>query len=273
MRKRTAAAVIGTLTAIGALAIAPAASAETTRIGSALNLPYQGGVCNNNCLSVQLSQAGGNLPHPLTSPVNGVITEWKVRTGDPDALYTLRVLTPAVGNAYISTTSLAAPAPVPAGTTDSILTYFATRTVPINQGQAIGVLQTNGGGAGADVGLPQNTTNGITTNVINNNFNGTFLDGLGATFLSDQQHELLLQATIRFCRVPNVTGLKLAAAQQAIAAAECTPTAKKKKLKRSKKNKKKKGKVLSQSLAPDSTAAPGTPVNLTFAALKKKKKK
>jgi hypothetical protein len=272
MRKRTAATVVAGFAAISVLAAAPIAQAETTRIGSALNLPYQGGVCNNDCLSVQQSQAGGTLPHPILSPVNGVITEWKVRTGDPDALYTLRVLTPAAGNAYISTTSLAAPAPVPAGTTDSILTYFATRTVQIKQGQAIGVLQTNGGGAGADVGLPQNTTNGITTNVIANNFNGTFLDGLGATFISDQQHELLLQATIRFCRVPNVTGLQLAAAQQAIAAAECTPTAKKKKLKRSKKNKKKKGKVLSQSLPPDSTAAPGTPVELKFAALKKKKK-
>jgi PASTA domain-containing protein len=270
VRKRTTATVVAGFAAIAVLVAAPIARAETVRIGSALNLPYQGGVCNNNCLSVQQSQAVLNFPHPILSPVNGVITEWKVRTGDPDALYTLRVLTPAAGNAYISTTSLAAPAPVPAGTVDSILTYFATRTVAIQQGQAIGVLQTNGGGAGADVGLPQNTTNGITTNGITNNFNGTFLDGLGAIFISDQQHELLLQAIIRFCRVPNVTGLTLAAAQQAITTAECTPTATKKKLKRSKKNKKKKGKVLSQSLPADSTAPPGSPVDLTLAALKKK---
>jgi hypothetical protein len=272
MRKRTAAALVAG-TAVLLLAFAPMARAETTRIGSALNLSYQGGVCNNNCLSVQLAQAGGNLPHPLTSPANGVITEWKVRTGDPGALYHLRVLTPAAGNAYIATTSNTAPSPVPDGITDSILTYFPTTTVPISQGQAIGVLQTIGAGAGADVGLPQNTTNGITANVINNIFNGAFLDGLGATALSDAQHELLLQATVRFCRVPNVVGLQLAAAEQAVRAGECTPNPIKKKLKRSKKNRKKRGKVLRQSPAPNSTGAPGTAVNLKFAALKKKKKK
>jgi beta-lactam-binding protein with PASTA domain len=46
----------------------------------------------------------------------------------------------------------------------------------------------------------------------------------------------------------------------------------KKKLKPSKKNKKKKGKVLSQSLAAGTTAAPGTAVDLKVAALAKKKK-
>jgi PASTA domain len=264
MRRRTAAAVVGTLATIAVLAIAPVARAETTRIGSALTLPVETMmVCNNNCLSVQLFQAGGNLPHPLTSPVNGVITEWKVRTGDPGALYTLRVLTPAAGNAYISTTSNVAPAPVPAGTVDSIIPYFPTTTVPIKFGQAIGVLQT-----GAADGLPQNTTDGINENVINNNFNGTFLDGLGATFISDVQHELLLQATIRFCRVPDVVGQKTAAAQQALAAAECGSTVSKKKTKK----KKKRGKVLNQKTAAGSTVPPFTEVEIVVGKKPKPKK-
>jgi hypothetical protein len=257
------------MAALGALGLgASGASAATQTIGSALTLPYQGGVCNNNCLSVQLQQAGGTLPHPITSPVNGVITEWKVRTGDPDALYTLRVLTPAVNNAYISTGSVAAPAPVPAGTADSVLTYPGNN-LAIKFGQAIGVLQTNGGGAGADVGLPQNTTNGITTNVISNNFNGTFLDGLGATFLPDAQHELLLQATVKYCKVPNVTGQKTAAAQQAITAAECAAKVTKKKTKK----KKNRGKVLSQKPAADESVPPGGEVEIVIGTKAKKKKK
>jgi len=264
---------------VAGLVGAGSASAATQTIGSALNHAYQGGVCNNNCLSVQQQR---NLDvHPLLSPVNGVVTEWKVRTGDPDALYTLRILTPAAGNSYISTTSLQAPAPVAAGTTDSILTYFATRTVPIRQGQAIGLLQTNGGGAGADVGLPQNTTNGVTTNVIANNFNGAFLDGLGATFISDQQHELLLQATVRFCRVPDVVGQTQAAASQALAAAECGVTVQKKKIKIKKKAKKKAkqkakrklGKVLGQNPAPGSSVAPFTEAVEIVVGKKPKKKK
>ena len=249
------------------LALPGAASAATQTIGSALALPYQGGVCNNNCLSVQQSRIVD--VHPLLSPVNGVITDWKVRTGDPDALYTLRILTPAAGNSYISTTSQRAPAPVPAGTVDTIITYTASPNLPIKQGQAIGLLQTNGGGAGADVGLPQNTTGGVAANVIANNFNGVFLDGLGAAFISDAQHELLLQATVKFCRVPNLVGQTQAAAALALSAAECVAKVSKKKTKK----KKNKGKVLSQKTAPDTTVAPGTEVEIVVGKKAKRKRK
>ncbi len=267
MRRTLLLSATATILASGAFA-APAA-ANTAVMGSALTLPYQGGVCNNNCLSVQLTQVGGNSPNPLISPANGVVTSWAVRTGDPDALYTLRILTPFVNNAYVSTTSVSAPAPVPAGTVDSIITYPVTTTVPIKFGQAIGVLQTNGGGAGADVGLPQITTNGVATNVISNNFNGTFLDGLGATFLPDQQHELLLQATIKFCKVPNLVGQKPAAAQAPLTAADCgTATIVRKPVKK----KKKRGKILRTNPAADATAAPGTAVKIIVGVKKKKKK-
>jgi PASTA domain len=266
MRRRFARFTPVAVLVVAGLIGASSASAATQTIGSALALPYQGGVCNNNCLSVQQSRIVD--VHPVLSPVNGVITEWKVRTGDPDARYSLRVLTPSAGNAYISTTSVLSPAPVPAGTVDTIITYPGN-SAAIRQGQAIGLLQTNGGGAGADVGLPQNTTGGVTQNVIANNFNGTFLDGLGATFISDQQHELLLQATVRFCRVPNVVGQTQAAATQALTAAECTATVTKKKTKK----KKNKGKVLSQKTAPDSSVAPGTAVEIVVGKKAKKKKK
>lgn len=254
-------ALAGTL---AALALPATASAATQTIGSALALPMSipGQVCTANCLSVQQTRVVD--VHPNLSPANGVITEWKVRSGDPDALYHLRVLTPSAGNSYIATATHTAPTAVPPGTTDTIFTYVPTTPLQIKVGQAIGVLQT-----GNPEGLPQNTTGGVATNVIANNFNGTFPDGLGATFLSDVQHELLLQATVRFCRVPNVVGLKSAAASQALTAAECAAKTTRKKTKK----KKKRGKVTTQKTAADSTVPPGTEVEIVVGTKPKKKKK
>jgi hypothetical protein len=241
------------------------AAVESVKIGSALSLPMglPGMVCTN-CVSLQQSQVGGNGPLPLTSPANGLVTSWAVRTGDPGALYALKVLRPAGTNTYQGIASALAPAPVPPGTTDSILSYPAQ--VAIKQGDHIGVLVSGG------TGLPQNTTNGVTTNVIANNFSAQPADGQTAAFIPDQQHELLLQATVEFCRVPNVVRLKSAAAQQALATAGCGSKVTKKKLKPSKKARKKKGKVLTQTPAAGETVAPGTPVQLKVAALKKKRR-
>jgi hypothetical protein len=251
LRRIALAAGVGAMSSF-ALA-APVASADTSKMGSALTLPMSipGQVCTANCLSVQQTLAAPAFP--LLSPANGVVTSWSVRTGDPDALYTLRILTPSAGNVYTATVTVPAPGPVPAGTTDSIITYPGNNA-PIKEGQAIGVLQT-----GNPEGLPQNTTNGIATNVIANNFNGTFPDGSGAAFISDVQHELLLQATLNYCKVPaNIVGQKPGAAQQALAAADCGATVTRK----PKKKKKKRGKVLRSNPTPGGTAAPGTPVEL-----------
>jgi hypothetical protein len=46
--------------------------------------------------------------------------------------------------------------------------------------------------------LPQNTTSGVSRNLIANNFSGQPADGASANLLSDEQHDLLLQATIEF---------------------------------------------------------------------------
>lgn len=258
LRTALAAALAAATTAAIAPSTAPAA---TQVIGSPLNLSYQGGVCNANCLSVQSSLAVS--PHPLVSPANGVIDHWRVRSGDPNTLYTLRMMTPQSGNGYIVTNSVQAPALTPPGITDSIFSYPG-QSAPIMQGQAIGLLQT---GAAVN-GLPQRTTNGITANVITNIFSGNFNDGLGATGIPDAQHELLLQATIRFCRVPNVLGQQQAAAQAALAAAECGSSVTGK----PRRKKSKRGKVLKQKIQPDETVAPGTVVELVVGTKKGKKK-
>jgi Ca2+-binding RTX toxin-like protein len=175
---------------LGTLGIAGSAQADTVKIGSALQLPSDGGVCTN-CLSLQQAQVGGNSPLPLTSPVDGTVTEWAVRTGDPGALYTLRILRPAGTNTYLGAGTAVAPSAVPGGTTDSVINYPAS--LAIKNGDSIGVFV-----GGAATGLPQAFTNGVPANVIANNFSGAPADGTTAAFIPDQQHELLLQATIQY---------------------------------------------------------------------------
>ena len=207
-----------------------------------------------------------------------MITDWKVKSADDGAVYTLKVLrpngpvslVPATNTNFTAIASVQAPSPVPNGTfaatpTGVIFDYPAS--LPISKGDYMGVLSVGGGGAH---GLPQAMANGLPQSTFANNFGGQPADGTSADLLADAQHELLLQATIKFCKVPDLKGLKLADAQSKLAAADCASTVTKKKLKKSKKNRKKKGKVLSQSVPADTTSAPGTAVEIKVAKLKKK---
>jgi hypothetical protein len=250
-----------------ALLLPAAACADTVTMGSTLVNPYSGGVSTSPTVSIQQSYQAGVSANPIVSPANGVVTAWAVKSGDADAFYTLRIIRPTgIANTYAGAGSSPASGPVPntVAPTGTILNY--TASLPIKLGDSIGLLQ----GGLSDVGLPQFQSNGLTSNVIANNFTAQPIDGGTALLTPDQQHELLLQATVKFCKAPDLNRVKSAEAQQALAAADCTSTTKKKKLKRTRKNKKKKGKVLAQSLAPGATAAPGTPVELTVGKLKKK---
>ncbi len=279
--------LIALSTALAALALAPIARADTATIGSALALPYAGGVSTAaGTTTIQIQEVGGSSPFPLTSPANGAVTDWAVRTGDPDTLYVLRIMRPNGGDSYTSVNRVAAPTAVPPGTTDSIF-HYPGNDLPISQGDSIGLLQTGT----PDVGIAQAMTNGVTTNVFANQF-ADFPDGVAAAFTPDQQHELLLQATIKFCKVPNVVGQPEAAATAAVAAGDCTSAVRrqtlrlkaiKKKFSEKKKKKLRKrnaalraqdGKVLSQSIAAGTTeATTGPPVGLTVGHVVPPKKK
>jgi cell division septation protein DedD len=155
-------------------------------------------------LSAQLSFDPTTSPNPVVSPVNGVITGWKVKSADDGALYTLKVLRPngpvslvvATDSSFTAVRSVAAPSAVPAGTavgtpTGVIFSYPAS--LPISKGDYIGELAT-----GAVSDIPQHTTGGVPKNLTSNNFAGQPADGAAANLMADEQHELLLQATIQF---------------------------------------------------------------------------
>lgn len=246
-------------------AAAPAAAqADTTTFGNPLtstnSLQYG---CVNPCTAVQrLVPPSQTLPE--TSPVNGVVTAWAVRDMSMGARLALRVLHPTGSVTYTATGTTIAPTPIPAAT-DTI--YHYTTSLPIKQGDALGFQAVNGGGA-------------IPVHYYTPGHGWSFLqdlsgpaDGSDGTFTdpgSNSEYELLVQATVSFCKVPDVGGQKASDAQTVLTAAGCSSTITKKKLKKSKKNKKKKGKVLSQDLAAGATVAPGTAVNLTVGKLKKK---
>jgi hypothetical protein len=286
-RRLTALGLIAGL-ALTAAALAAGASADTVKIGSTLgHAENMGGELCSVCTGVQRSQVGGNTPLPLTSPANGVVTSWAVRTSDVGAVYNLRILSPAGAAAYAGAGTSPA-ITVPLGTTDSVL--VSAVSMPIEQGDAIGA---SAGPSGHD--LPSWPDN-VNADVLG--YAPVFVDGgPAATTTNIPGHELLIQATVKFCNVPNVVGQTQAAATAAIAAADCTSTAttlklplrvikktfsKKKKKKKTKAANKKlraqNGLVLSQGSAPGTTAAPPGPavaliVGEVVKPPKKKKKK
>jgi hypothetical protein len=228
--------------AAGMLLTGAPASADTVKIGSALQNPDTPGICTN-CVGVQLAQGGGNAPLPIRSPANGVVTDWSVRTSDPGAIHTFRILRPTGGNTFTAAGTAVAP-PVPAGTLDAVFGYQTN--LPIRNGDAIGV----GVGPGA-TGLPQFTSNnpadvlGYTA--------GIPADGASATVTPLGGHELLLQATVKFCNVPILKKLKTKPAKRSLRAHDCLP-----KVKRSITKKDKfRGRVLKQKIPAGTTAAPG----------------
>jgi hypothetical protein len=252
--------------ALGLIAALPANSAaDTVVMGSTLSNNYDGGV-STSAITVQLSYDPATSPNPVISPANGLITGWKVKSADDGALYTLKVLRPnspvslvtATNSNFKAITSLQAPAAVPAGTavaspTGAIFSYPAS--LPISKGDYVGVRT-----GGAATGLPQSGTNGVPLNLIANNFSSQPADGQSADLLADEQHDLLLQATVQFCNVPVLKKLKTKAAKQALKAHDCLPKVKKSRTKKDKF----KGKVLKQKTPAGTTAPPGTVVPIVI---------
>jgi hypothetical protein len=250
------------LGAIGVLSIAASASANTATIGSDLSQTSDSNVCVlsfvTGCTAVQKSQAGGSQPFPLTSPANGIVTEWAIRSTDnvTYAFRVLHVLIPADPNIYDGAGTATGVDP---GTGTGVLRYPVS--MPIAQGDAIGIAAIAGD---SDAGVPQNNTPTVDSNVwataTSVNDASPPPDGSPASFTPEPGHELLLQATVKFCAVPNLHKLKKVAAKQALAAADCGVRVKRKVTHK----RKFRGKVLKQKVSAGTTGVPGTIVPIVI---------
>ena len=203
----------GIVLAAGLLFVPSAsAAADTAVMGSTLTGTFDGGVSGAPVLSVQLSYDPATSPNPVVAPADGTITGWKVKSADDGAIYTLKILRPngpvnlqtATTSNFTGVASVQAPSAVPVGTgatapTGEIFSYPAS--LPISKGDYVGVAL-----GGAADGLPQAFTNGVTQNLIANNFAGQPADGSAANLLADEQHDLLLQATIEFTPLGSPAG-------------------------------------------------------------------
>jgi hypothetical protein len=209
MNRRFSRITLATTLAAGAIAAAPAAAAaDTVTLGSTLANTFDGGISTGPTLTVQLSFDPTTSTNPVVSPVDGTITDWKVKSADDGAIYTLKVMRPngpvslvaATNTNFTAVRSVQAPTAVPIGTgagtpTGVIFDYPAS--LPISKGDYIGMLT-----GGADDDVAQHTTNGLTQSVFANNFAGLPSDGTSGDLLADQQHDLLLQATVQFTPTP-----------------------------------------------------------------------
>ena len=236
-------------TCAGVFAVAGTALANTVAIGSDLAATSDSNPCLTPCIAVQQSQTGGSSPNSLTSPVNGIVTQWAIRSTD-NVTYGFRILRPAGANTYTSVVT--ALGEDPGTVSNAVLTYPVS--LPISQGDAIGIGPVAGD---SDAGVPQHNTSD--SNVIAYNLAGQ-ADGATAGFTPTPGHELLLQATVKFCAVPNVHKLKKVAAKQALAAADCGVKVKKKETHK----KKFRGKVLKQKKQAGVTLPPGTVVPIVI---------
>jgi PASTA domain len=256
-RRQTRIGLFTGLLAAGALwSSAGPASANTATMGSALTETSDANLCTAPCLAVQENQAGGSSPHPLRSPANGVLVEWAIVSTD-NVTFALRILRPDGPHTYTDAGTVLAPTPDPNPPAPAPLVLRYPASLKIERGDAIGIYAVGGD---SDAGVPQSNTPGTPSNVWATNDMGQPIDGGTAPFTPEAGHELLLQATVRFCSVPSLKRLKKATAKEQLAASDCGV-----KVKRRPTNKRKfRGRVLKQKVEPGTTAVPGRVVTIVI---------
>jgi PASTA domain len=241
-----------------ACALPAAASGKSVTIGSSLERAHSASaICTTaGCVGVQKALSPARATIPPASPVNGVIRSWSVRSTSDGAAYSLRVLRPTGGDSYTAMGSAAGTSAVPTGP-EVRLDFPAS--LRIGQGDRIGLmLGNNSAGLPMNFGGPSDEVNWISS----------LADGSNGSFFTSAPYELLIQATIFYCEVPDVRGLRTAAAKQVLAAADCAATI----VKKPKRKKRKRGRVLKQRTPPGTAVEPGTAITLVVGKKPKRKR-
>lgn len=234
-----------------AFALPAGAAADSVKIGTSLQRAQDiyAFCVNEGCVGVQRAVATGSELLPLTSPVGGRVTSWSVRSNDDGALYALRILKPLGAFDYMGKGTAFAPSTVPAGP-DATLT-FAT-SLPIDAGDAIG-LQLGPGTSG----MPTQAT--MTGPGDTMTWAASAPDGSPTMFTGDSSpYQVLVQAKVTYCAVPDVTHQFTAQALQLLASHDCGA----KVVRKPKKKKRKRGRVLQQLTQAGVTDQPGAEVTI-----------
>jgi hypothetical protein len=239
-----------------ALGAASSADAATVTVGSPLTANFVATAVGG---SGNVTWAQTALPAtPASSPSDGTVVSWRNRT--LGGTYRLVVIHPAGGGQFTNAGSSDPYHPVNFAASPVI-----TTSLPIRAGDLIGIETTTGNGFDA-VGFAGGVSgaSGI-----------AWIPHLasGQTRSADPlvTGEIALQATVRFCSVPNLVGTKVGAAKQALAEANCTVGALKKPKKKAARKKAKF--VKSQSAAPGTSISDTAPIDLTLGKAHKKHKK
>jgi hypothetical protein len=231
---------------------ATAAQANTITLGNPLTNPsYFTSGFSGMATFFNTKLIDGSNP---ASPVDGTVTSWAV--GKPDGGFALRILREVNPGSYAAFAGDAQrqlvfdPAPSPPQPT----------SLPIKKGDLIALI--DGGGTslaqsntGSSVILPSPAVVGGPAQ---------------SPFSTSSANNYAFNATVRYCLVPSVIGMKEPAARSALAAADC-PVGQI--LKPKKKAKRKKAKFVRGTSVPAGTAVSDTtPIDLSFGKKPKKKK-
>jgi hypothetical protein len=170
---------------LAALAL-PAAASGAVTIGS--NLAGTGtngpGGCNTICTGVNVNlPATSTAANGLTSPINGVVVKWRVKSASSGNPVSFRVLRPGAGTTY---TGAGTSTP---GTTNGATAEFATR-LKINAGDGVGLNPGN-----SALVWSNNAAATVAHWSVTNGFNNGLADGQTAPGATSNQ-ELLVQAVV-----------------------------------------------------------------------------
>ncbi len=242
------------------IAAAPAAArADTVTVGSPLSapfvpLPYMGNVAT--VMQTSLDQSGSTT----TSPVTGTVTSWRVALAT--GLFKMRVIRPAGGGTYFGAATSAAQS----FNGESVSAQIPTN-LQIQAGDSIAIQNSQ----------PTDIIGAAANNAISQGWNPVLPEGPppSAPTFTFNMREYAFNATVRYCRVPDLVGKTQAEATQALGAAACTlgTVTRPALTKKQRRKRKVVDRIASQDQAVLASLSDGAPVGVTLKTKKKKKKK
>ena len=235
---------MGTICAAAACAaafFACSAQAATVTVGNPVDYPWLDDVFGGPLLLINTRTVDNGA---ASSPVDGTVVSWSVN--DAVGTYSIEVVRGTPTQQY---TDVVNSAPVPLDNPGSLSAVDQTTSLPIQKGDFIGLVIPDNGQLGAPPGQ------GGSHDAI---FSVLTPGQMAPVDSPDNPYSEGYRATVRYCVVPSVVGMRLGAARGALAAADCTVG----KVKPGKKKRKRRARVRSQSVAPGGNISDAAPIDL-----------